>query len=220
MGQTWDDLLFVHYRVPVEQLQQLVPDGLEVQEHSGSGWLGVTPFALTGLRARGLLLLPFVSSFLELNVRTYVTREQKPGIWFFSLDASSQLAVEAARRLYRLPYYRANISLRRPGGRIVYDCSRDDGKAFSASYEPAGAIFQAQPGSLEHFLVERYCLYAEHEGRLYRAEIHHRRWLLRPADAQVDLNTMPPDRLRTGSDPLTQYSARQDVVLWPLEPVA
>jgi hypothetical protein len=220
MGQTWDDLLFVHYRIPVEQLRGLVPDGLEVEEHSGSGWLGVTPFAITGLRARGLPPLPLVSSFLELNVRTYVMRDEKPGIWFFSLDASSQLAVEAARRLYRLPYYRANISLRRRGEKIVYDCSRDDGKAFSASYEPAGAVFHAQPRSLEHFLVERYCLYAEHEGRLNRAEIHHRPWPLQPADAQVELNTMAPAGLRTDGDPLTHYSARQDVVLWPLEPVA
>jgi uncharacterized protein YqjF (DUF2071 family) len=110
MGQTWDDLLFVHYRVPLETLRALVPDGLEVEEHSGTGWLGVTPFVVTGLRARGLLPLPFVSSFRELNVRTYVMRDGKPGIWFFSLDASSQVAVEGARRLYRLPYFRADIS--------------------------------------------------------------------------------------------------------------
>jgi uncharacterized protein len=220
MGQTWDDLLFVHYRVPREQLRELVPDGLDVEEHSGSGWLGVTPFAISGLRPRGMLPLPLLSSFLELNVRTYVTRDGKSGIWFFSLDASSQLAVEAARRLYRLPYYRANISLRRRGGRIVYDCSRDDGKAFSAAYEPAGPVAHATPGSLEHFLVERYCLYVEHEGRLCRAEIHHRPWPLQPADARVDLDTMPPPRLTRGDDPLMHYSARQDVVLWPLEPVA
>src|SRR5215212_15037 len=173
MGQTWDDLLFIHYRVPVEQLRALVPEGLEVQEHSGSAWLGVTPFVVTGLRARGLLPLPFASSFRELNVRTYVTRDQKPGIWFFSLDASSQLAVEAARRLYRLPYFRADIAVRRRADELLYDCSRDAGKAFSAVYRPDGAAFNAEGGSLEHFLTERYCLYAEHESMLYRAEIHH-----------------------------------------------
>ena len=113
LAQTLDDLLFVHYRVPVEQLREFVPDGLEVQEHSGSGWLAVTPFVVTGLRARGLLPLPFASSFRQLNVRTYVTRGDRPGIWFFSLDASSQVAVEAARRLYRLPYFCAEISVRR-----------------------------------------------------------------------------------------------------------
>lgn len=220
MGQTWDDLLFAHYRVPVEQLREHVPEGLEVQEHSGSGWLGVTPFAITGLRARGTFPLPLASSFLELNVRTYVMRDDKPGIWLFSLDASSQLAVEAARRLYRLPYFRADISLRRCGGEIVYDCSRRrEGKAFSGAYRPGGEVSPAEPGTLEHFLIERYCLYAEHEGSLFRAEIHHRPWPLQPAEAQIALNTMPPSQLQMEDGPLLHYSARQDVVIWPLEGV-
>ena len=216
MGQTWDDLLFVHYRVPVATLRPLVPHGLEVQEHSGSGWVGVTPFVVSGLRARGLLPLPFASSFRELNVRTYVTRDDRPGIWFFSLDASSQVAVAAARRLYRLPYFLAEISVRRRGDELLYDCSRGDGKAFSAAYAPDGAELAAEPGSLEHFLTERYCLYAQHEGLLYRAEIHHRPWPLQPARACIDLNTMPPLKV-SQEGPLVHYSARQDVVIWPLE---
>jgi uncharacterized protein YqjF (DUF2071 family) len=194
-----------------------VPDGLEVQQHSGSGWLGVTPFVVTGLRARGLPAFPFLSSFRELNVRTYVARDDRPGIWFFSLDASSQLAVEAARRLYRLPYFRADISIRRRGDEIAYDCSRHDGKAFSAVYRPDGEVFSGDPGSLEHFLTERYCLYAEHQGALHRAEIHHRPWPLQTAQARIDLNTMPPVKLPS-EQPLTHYSARQDAVIWPLEP--
>jgi uncharacterized protein YqjF (DUF2071 family) len=220
MGQTWDELLFAHYRVRATALRDVVPKGLEVQEHSGSGWIGVTPFVVTGLRVRGLVPLPLVSSFLELNVRTYVTRDAKPGIWFFSLDASSQLAVEAARRLYRLPYFRANITLRRQDGSILYDCSRGEGKAFSATYRPAGEVFHAEDGSLEDFLMERYCLYAEHEGRLFRADIHHRPWPLQPAEADISLNTMPPAGLRVEGDPLLHFSARQDVVIWPLEGVA
>src|SRR4051812_7168863 len=185
MGQTWDDLLFSHYRIPVEQLRPLVPDGLEIEEHSGTAWLGVTPFVVTGLRARGLLPLPFASSFRELNVRTYVTRDGKPGIWFFSLDASSQVAVEAARRLYRLPYFRADISVRRRGDELLYDCSRDDGRAFGASYAGVGDVPPPEPASLEHFLRERSCLSAEHENRLYRADIHHRPWPLQAAEAQI-----------------------------------
>ena len=217
MGQTWDDLLFLHYRVPAEQLRAFVPDGLELQQHSGSGWLGVTPFVITALRARGLLPLPFVSSFRELNVRTYVTRDGKPGIWFFSLDASTRVAAEAGRRLYRLPYFPAEISLRRRGDEILFDCSRGGGKAFSAEYRSDGSVFKAEPGSLEHFLTERYCLYAEHEGELHRADIHHRPWPLQPAHARVDLNTMPPVRLDPADEPLRHYSARLDVVIWPLE---
>jgi uncharacterized protein len=215
MGQTWDELLFVHYRVSADRLRELVPDGLDVDEHSGSGWLGVTPFSVTGLRARGLLPLPFGSSFRELNVRTYVTRDGQPGIWFFSLDASSRLAVEAARHFYRLPYYRADISVRRRGDDLVYDCSRDGGRAFSAAYRADGAVFNAQPGSLEHFLTERYCLYAEHDRKFFRAEIHHAPWPLQPARARIELNTMPP--LKPAPDePVLHFSARQDVVIWPL----
>jgi uncharacterized protein YqjF (DUF2071 family) len=215
IAQTWDDLLFVHYRVPVEKLRPLVPDGLEVQDHSGSGWLSVTPFVVIASRARGLLPLPKVSSFYELNVRTYVTRDDKPGIWFFSLDASSQLAVEAARRLYRLPYFRADISVRRRGEELLYDCSRGDGKAFSAAYRPVDESFNAGPGSLDDFLTERYCLYAEHDGRLYRADIHHRPWPLQPGQARIDLNTMPPLKV-SQDDPFVHYSAQQDVLIWPL----
>lgn len=216
MGQTWDDLLFIHHRVPVDELRALVPDGLEVQQHSGSGWLGVTPFVVTGLRPRGLPPFPLVSSFRELNVRTYVTRDDKPGIWFFSLDASSAVAVEAARRLYRLPYFRAEISVHQRGRELVYHCSRDEGKAFSATYGPDGDVFAAAAGSLEHFLTERYCLYAQHEGELFRADIHHRPWPLQPARARIELNSMPPLKV-SEQDPLVHFSARQDVVIWPLE---
>jgi uncharacterized protein len=220
MGQTWDDLLFAHWRVSATAVREHLPEGVEVDQHDGSAWLGVTPFVVTGLRVRGMLPLPFVSSFLELNVRTYVTHGGTPGIWFLSLDASSQVAVEAARRLYHLPYFRARITCRRRGDRILYDCARDDGRAFSGSYRPTGDPSTAPPGSLEHFLVERYCLYAEHRGRLCRADIHHRPWPLQRADAEIELNTMPPDWLRLEGEPFLHYSRRQDVVIWPLERVA
>ncbi len=216
LAETLGEQLFVHYRVSAEQLQALVPDGLEVQEHSGSAWLTVTPFIVSGLRARGLLPLPVASTFRELNVRTYLTRDEKPGIWSFSLDASSRLAVEAARRLYRVPCFFAEISVRRCGDELLYDCSRGDGKAFSAAYRADGDPFETEPGSVEHFLAERYCLYAEHEEQLYRADVHHRPWTLQPAAARVDLNTMTPVKV-TQDDPLVHFSARQDIVIWPLE---
>lgn len=219
MGQTWDDLLFAHWRVDVPALREHVPDVLELDEHDGSAWIGVTPFAVTGLRARGMLPLPLVSAFRELNVRTYVTYDGKPGIWFFSLDASSQIAVEAARRIYRLPYFRAEIDVERRDGRIAYECARHEGKAFSATYAPVGAVSAAEPGSPEHFLTERYCLYAWDNDRLYRADIHHRPWPLQEAEATIDLNTMPPGSIELDGEPLLHFSRRQDVVIWPLERV-
>src|SRR3954462_5743825 len=104
LAQSWEDLLFAHWRVDAGQVRKLVPPGLELDEHDGSAWLGVTPFVLTGFRLRGTLPLPRVSAFPELNVRTYVTVDDRPGIWFFSLDTPSRLAVEGARRAYKLPY--------------------------------------------------------------------------------------------------------------------
>lgn len=220
MAQTVNDLLFAHWRVSADAVRALLPAGLDVDERDGTAWLGVTPFVVTGLRAHGLLPIPRASSFRELNVRTYVTRDGRPGIWFFSLDASSHLAVAAARLLYRLPYFHADILFRRRGARILFDSARDEGTAFSASYAPRGLPAPSARGSLEEFLTERYCLYVEHDGRLYRAETHHRPWPLQPADADIPLNTMLPGSLRVEGDPLFHYSARQDVVIWALEEVS
>jgi uncharacterized protein YqjF (DUF2071 family) len=222
MGQTWQDLLFAHWRVPLEEVRRHVPRELEVELHDGSAWLGITPFRLTGLRTRGLLPVPGVSSFRELNVRTYVrTADEKPGIWFFSLDASSRVAVQAARRTYRLPYFHARIAFDRAAGWTDVECTRlgERGKVFSGRYRPAGEAFEPEPGSLEHFLTERYCLYTTGpDGSLRRAEIHHGPWRLRPAEAEAELTTIAPFELQGA--PLCHLAERQDVLIWPLERVA
>ena len=220
MGQTWEDLLFAHWRVPADVLRSHVPKALALDEHDGTAWVAVTPFRVSGLRLRGTLPLPVVSNFLELNVRTYVTAQDKPGIWFFSLDASSAWAVEAARRTYRLPYFRARMTMDSRGDRVRFECCRADepGRAFSGGYRPAGPASEPPPGSLESFLTERYCLYALDRGRLARAEIHHRPWQLQPGEAEVELNTMAPVDL-PDEEPLCHFSRRQDVVVWRLEPV-
>jgi uncharacterized protein YqjF (DUF2071 family) len=223
MGQSWEDLLFAHWRVPLSAVREHVPAGLEVETHDDTAWLGITPFRLTGLRARGTLPLPRISSFLELNVRTYVNAGggEKPGIWFFSLDASSRLAVEAARRGYKLPYFHARMAASRRGEWIDYECARisEAGRVFSGRYRASGAVFHAEPGSLEWFLAERYCLYtADDRGRLFRAEIHHELWPLQPAECEIGLTSISP--LELPGEPVCHVSRRQDVVVWPLEPVA
>jgi uncharacterized protein YqjF (DUF2071 family) len=221
LGQTWEDLLFAHWRVPTEEVRRHVPHPLEVEEHDGSAWVGITPFRLTGLRARGTFPLPYVSSFLELNVRTCVRADDKPGIWFFSLDASSRLAVEAARRTYRLPYFHARMSATRSADWIAYECARieEAGRVFSGRYRPAGPVAHAEPGSLEWFLAERYCLYTtDRRGTLTRAEVHHELWPLQPAEAEIELASISPVELRGA--PVLHFSRRQDVVVWPLDRVA
>jgi uncharacterized protein len=224
MGQTWEELLFAHWRASPESLGTLLPDGLELDVFEGEAWIGITPFLVTGLRARGLPPLPLVSSFLELNTRTYVTDGERPGIWFFSLDASSQLAVEVARRGYKLPYFTADMRALRRSGWLEYESRRVDSRGqdakFRARYRSNGDVLDADPRSLALFLTERYCLYTTDEGRLKRADIHHRPWPLQPAEAVIEENTMRPDGVELLDDePLLHFSARQDVVIWPLDDV-
>jgi uncharacterized protein len=225
MGQTWENLLFAHWPVDGDALHRLLPDAVRLQTHEGVAWLGITPFRVGALRLRGTLPLPRVSTFLELNVRTYVTAGGKPGIWFFSLDASSRLAVEVARRTYKLPYFPARIGAQWRADWIEFESARIGNRGgphvFSARYRPVGDQFHAAPGSLEEFLAERYCLYAlDERGRLHRAEIHHSPWPLQPADAAIQLNTMAPADLALPDEgPLLHFARVQDVVIWPLRPV-
>jgi len=155
-----------------------------------------------------------VSTFPELNVRTYVTRDEQPGIWFFALDVGSTLVVEAEKRLYRLPYHRAQMRYVRDDEFVHHESARA-GAAFSASYRGVGDLFDAEPGSLDEFLTDRYCVYTEDGGRVYRAELHHRRWQLQHGEAHIDLNTMAPLPL-PDDEPHVLFSPRQDVVIWPL----
>jgi uncharacterized protein len=220
LAQTWESLLFAHWQVPLELLRPHVPDELELDTYEGDTYLAVVPFRLTNLRLRGLPPLPGVSSFLELNCRTYVTHGgQRPGVWFFSLDASSRLAVATARRTYKLPYFHARME-----GPPHYRCARIDAErphVFEGTYRPVGRTFNAESGSLEHFLTERYCLYTtDGAGVLHRAEVHHPPWPLQAAEAELELNTIPPDGCEEVSgEPLLHYAVRQDVVVWPLRRV-
>ena len=222
LGQTWEDVLFAHWRVPFDDVRALVPDALEVEVYDGSAWLGITPFRLTGLRARGMLPLPGLSSFCELNVRTYVrAADGKPGVWFLGVDASSRLVAVLSRRLTGLPYSHARMSLERHGGWIEVECARvgDPGRVFSGRYRAEGDVFHASPGSVESFLAERYCLYTtDASGALLRGESHHGLWALQRAEAELELTTIAP--LALSGTPLCHFSSRQDAVLWPLEVLA
>lgn len=213
-AQTWVDLAFLHWRVDADEVRRAVGRSVELDTFDGEAWLGVTAFLLADFRLRGLPPVPRLSTFPELNVRTYVTRDDRPGIWFFSLDAASTLAVEGAKRLYKLPYHRAQMTCERVGDRVQYESARP-GAAFSGSYRGSGDLFRAEPGTLEHFLTERYCLYTEDGGQAYRAEIHHPPWDLQGGEATIDLNTMSPVAL-PDEQPHVLFSPRQDVVVWPL----
>ena len=223
MAQSWTDLLFAHWPVPESALRALVPEPLALDTFDGTAWLGITPFEVRGLRLRGTAPLPLVSRFPELNVRTYVSYGDRPGIWFFSLDAASAAAVATARRTYRLPYHHARMSISRADGRIDYRSARSSGdEELDATYAPAGPVRKPAAGTLEHWLTERYCLYAlDSRRRLLRAEIHHPPWPLQPATATFGVNTMAPAGIALPArEPLLHYARRQDVVIWPPERLA
>jgi uncharacterized protein len=214
--QTWRDLLFAHWPVPSAALRPLVPPGLAVQEFDGTSWIGVVPFRMTGVMRRPWPDVPWVSAFPELNVRAYVEREGKAGVWFLSLDAANPLAVWAARRFFHLPYYRARMSVREEQGSIRY-VSRRRGAALLATYRPASGVYRAASRSLEHWLTERYCLYARaQDGSLWRTEVHHAPWPLQSAEATLDENTMLACHgiRASGPPPLLHFARRLDVVVW------
>jgi uncharacterized protein len=224
MGQSWVDLLFAHWRVPEEILRAVVPAQLPIDTYDGEAWLGVTPFCVRGLRLRGTAPAPGLSSFPELNVRTYVSVDGKPGIYFLSLDADSIAAVRAARLTYRLPYFHSQIRVEHDEEGVGYDLLRlsDDGPPayFNARYGPEGPELPVRDGSLERWLSERYCLYTlDEEGRILRGEIHHPPWPLRRGWAEIETNTMAmPFGIELEGEPLLHFSPRQDVAIWTIRP--
>lgn len=221
MAQIWHDLLFAHWPVDARKLRALVPESLEIDQFEGQAWQAVVPFRMTDVRLRGTPAVPGLSAFPELNVRTYVNSGGKPGVWFFSLDAGNSLAVASARAWFHLPYFRAQMRSAERQGWIEYDSQRAHSGAAAAAlqmrYRPVGPAFFPEPGTLAHFLTERYCLYAtDRQGRLIRGEIHHLPWRLQLAKAEFECNTMTePVDLALKAQPLLHFARRQDVLVWP-----
>lgn len=223
MTQRWNDLLFLHYETAPENLRSLVPPALSLDTYRQRAWLSITPFWMDHLRPPGVPSLPWISRFSELNVRTYVSYEGKPGVYFFSLDASHLSAVWGARIFYRLPYWHAAMKVRGQGKTTIhYQSKRSHGPKpaeLNVQYGPSGSEFHARPGSLEHFLCERYCLYSATPKRLYRTEIHHLPWTLHAATAQSDVNSMAQTlglQLPAKADAM-QFSRSLKVLVWPPE---
>jgi uncharacterized protein YqjF (DUF2071 family) len=230
MKMHWHDLLFMHHRVDAEQLRKHIPEQLEIDTFDGSAWIGVVPFRMTGVAPRLVPPMPWLSNFPELNVRTYVTLNGKPGVWFFSLDATNPLAVRFARRTFNLKYMDAEIEFRRK------DCScdgtwigyksirkhRDEPPAvLDCEYRPIGTPFRAAEGSLEHFLTARYCLYCcNNRGVIYRGEIDHEPWQIQNAQAIINENTMfnGLDLILDGNSPVLHYANHVAARAWTIQP--
>ena len=223
MTQTWHDLLFAHWPVDAAALRNRVPDAFEIDLFEGEAWLAVVPFRMTNVAPRGVPALPWLSAFPELNVRTYVRAGDRTGVYFFSLDATNPIAVAVARGLFHLPYFTASMACPGRDGWIHYRSERSRSgprrARFVGRYRPLGPPRPPTPGTIEHFLTERYCLFTtDGRGRPRSLDIHHPRWPLQAAEAELATNTMadangfslPP------IPPLLHFSKRQDMVAWGL----
>ncbi len=227
--QTWSDLLFVHWPLTADPLRRALPQSALadlLDAFGGSAWITITPLYMSGVGIRGLPGVPGASAFPELNVRTYVTIDGRPGVAFLSLDAGSRLACAAARLAYRLPYFHARMTAREDGGWIAFSSRRVERGAppaeFRARYRPVGEGRRSEPGSLAHWLTERYSLYtADSRGRLFRADVEHEPWSLQPAELQIDVNTMAQAHgIELPSlAPIVQFARRLEVIAAPLRRV-
>lgn len=222
MHQDWGKLLFIHWRIPENILRPHIPDSLEIDTYGDSAWIAITPFTMWDIRAFPPFVppVPGLDSMHELNVRTYVHYNGVPGVWFFSLDANSRAAVLGARTLFRLPYYNADIEMK--GKRkIKYRLDRRDEPAarFRAEWKVGEALPKSQPGSREFFLTERYILYTEYKGDLYRARIHHEPWQLYEAELTSFSSTMLEAKqlVQPKTQPLVHYADEVNVDIWSLE---
>jgi uncharacterized protein YqjF (DUF2071 family) len=219
--QQWRDLLFLHWAMAPEAVRPLVPAELDLDVRDGRAWVTLIPFAIPESRPVGLPRA-LAMGLLEVNVRTYVRgADGEPGIFFWSLEASSLGAVAGARLLYGLPYFPASMSMKKDGARIDYTSRRRVGP--SADLFVAWSVGEragvAVPGTRDHFLVERYTLYVPRFGAMYRARVRHRPYPLhRAAVHRLSQSVLAAAGLpEPESEPLVQCSPGVDVDIFWLE---
>ena len=227
LRQRWCDLAFLHWSVDPARLAPLLPPRIQLDTWEGRAYIGIVPFAIRGTRPPPLPPLPGIGSFPEVNLRTYVHRNGRaPGVWFFSLDAGSRLAVWGARLAYKLPYFFARMSISRgPEGTVIFNSRRTerDGRArFECRYRPIGAAAEAEAGTLAFFLLERYLLYSWDDRLLRSARVWHRPYPIAPGrvDGLIEELTTSAGIPEHGSEPpLVHYARDLDVRIYRPGPV-
>jgi uncharacterized protein YqjF (DUF2071 family) len=225
MRQCWGKLLFMHWPCPADILRPLIPSPLTIDTFEGQAWVGIVPFTMWGVRPYVLPPFPGLSSFHELNVRTYVHYEGVPGVWFLSMDANSAFSVWGARQFFYLPYFNARMSLGEHGRTITYSSRRTQADAAPAAFDAVWSygerLAPSEPGSLAFFLTERYCLYSAYREQLYRCRVHHRSWPLRRAEvSSYDSTMLEALGLPTPEgEPLLHYADALKTDIWPLRRV-
>lgn len=225
--QRWLRLLFMHWRVDPDVVQAMLPDGLEVDTFEGETFVGVVPFTMCDVSPWWAPSVPGISNFLELNVRVYVKRDGVHGVWFSSLEAASSLAVLVARLVWSLPYHRATMRMDADGDRVRYASQRrwpgPPRADFECDYRVGRPRGTAELGSLEHFLLERYALFARRrDGSLALGRVHHEPYPFHDAEVLSLHQSMTSVNGFPGCDglpDLVHWSPGVDVDIYALEPV-
>jgi uncharacterized protein len=236
MRQKWRDLLFVHWAVSPQAIRPLVPPQLDLDLFEGTAYIGLVPFTMTGVRPVWLPPVWGLSSFHETNLRTYVRMgDRDPGVWFFNLEAANSIAVRLARALFHLPYHRARMFLERERlgnqestspATIVYAGVRLWPGPLPASYTiratPGEQTRLAQAGTLEHFLIERYVLYAARNARLFQGQVYHTPYPIQSAVLHsIDENILATWNLNPSESPLfAHFSKGVDVEVFSIRETA
>jgi hypothetical protein len=223
--QCWRDLSFLHWRIPAAALQPLVPEALTIDTFEGDAFIGLVPFTMTGVRPLWAPPVPGISNFHETNVRTYVHhRGRDPGVWFFSLEAASRVAVTIARTFWDLPYHHARMTLEKREASIRYASERRWPGPLPAvcnvTCRPVSAPAAALPGTLEHFLAERYLLYASGKGgALRRGQVHHPPYPLQTAEVSAWEESLlaAAGIARPAGEPFAHHASGVDVEIFALE---
>ncbi|MBB47161.1 MAG: hypothetical protein CMJ33_01090 [Phycisphaerae bacterium] len=217
---SWKDLLFIHWRVDPDLLQQTLPPGLEVDTFDGAAWVALVPFTMAGTGPTFLPPLPFARNFHECNVRTYVLKDGVPGVWFYSLDAASRIAVFGGRNLWNLNYVNARFEVSKNDTLHEYALTRRDGRGTRIRWRTGEAMPRSEFGSLRHFLTERYNLYAARGDRVWRGAVHHEPWTLREAELlELEDELVAEAGIETIGDPICMAADPVRVRGWMLKRV-
>jgi uncharacterized protein len=217
--QEWNRVLFLHWKVPADALQTMLPTHLTLDLHEGNAWISLVPFTMEKIRPNGIPAFSPISNFHEINIRTYVTAEGKSGVYFLNIEAQKYLSAYIARKASGLPYEKAEITRESNTIKHAYT-SINQKKAFQlkAVFETGNPITHKIP--LDIFLTERYCLYLDDNGQLYRYQIHHHPWDLQEVQIKnlTTAYTIGNISLHTPPD-LAHYSEGVQVIAWKREKV-
>ncbi|QJX81113.1 YqjF family protein [Priestia megaterium] len=226
MRQTWRNLLFLHWPIPLKKLRPYVPSSLQIDTFNGSAWIGVILFVLEGIYPRGISSISLTPKFPEINVRTYVKRDGKPGIYFMSIDVGNWASLNIAKRWYRLPYHSAQISFRKEGQTFYCQSTRKGNTnspiSFKGKYAPVSEVYFSKEGTLDHWLTERYCLYSSNNGaNIYSGEILHQPWPLQKAEIEIFRNNLfiPFHFNLSEVEPIAHFSIGVDSLIFNIKKI-